>query len=200
MTLSLPSDFQPALAHERLSQVASWLLEEWSATQDDLVRETDSSYSRGTTTFDRQKNRIINECRKGQYNWLGIVNGANDLVFSIGGINCRFSNDSAKMPKKRAVLETHRFQMSLLDSTAPGHAARFCFVIDRGPTESSDRHVELLGYSSANELVCRWSSATMVRTLVGINDIRPEPIEIAKPIIAPKRINTGDAADAAAGP
>ena len=43
---------------EYVSQVATWLLEEWRATEEDLVRETDTSYTRGTARFGRQKERI----------------------------------------------------------------------------------------------------------------------------------------------
>lgn len=61
MNLRKPSDFQPALADDRLAVVAAWLMEEWAATEDDLVRETDSPYTRGTTCFGRQRTRILNE-------------------------------------------------------------------------------------------------------------------------------------------
>ena len=51
MDLLTPSDSQPALTDDRLAVVAAWLMEEWAATEDELVRETDSPYTRGTTCF-----------------------------------------------------------------------------------------------------------------------------------------------------
>lgn len=199
MIVLAPSDFQPALTNERLAQVANWLLEEWYATEDDLVRDTDSPYTRGTTKFGRQKNRIVKESLSGQNPWLRVENNGNDLVFSIGGVPCRFSNDSASSPSKPAVLEVHRFQMPLIEVAEPGQAVRFCFVIDRGLGETSEPRVELLGFTASSELVCRWTSNTMVRTLVDVKDALPEPVKIEKPVVAPKRRGGDDEVEAVAG-
>ncbi|MDD2882959.1 MAG: hypothetical protein PHQ58_21315 [Rhodoferax sp.] len=188
MLTSKPSDFQPSLKDEYLSQVANWLLDEWYATEDDLVRETDGPYTRGTTRFGRQKQRITNEFLSQNHIWLGLENCGNDLVFTIGGIPCRFTNDSATTPTKKAVLETHRYQMPLLEEAEPNHAARFCFVVDSSyGGEESEPKVSLLGYSSTNMLVCQWQSAQNVRTLTNIKQEMPAAVEIAKPVVVPKR-------------
>jgi hypothetical protein len=155
MKISMPSEFQPALTSERLSKVAEWFLDEWFATEDDLTRDTDGPYTRGTTRFGRQKQRIVNEFLSGAHDWLGVQNNTNDLVFSIGGVPCRFSNDNASSPTKSAVLEVHRFQKPLIEFAEPGHAVRFCFVIDRGIHDSAEPCVEFLGFSAADDLVCR---------------------------------------------
>jgi hypothetical protein len=201
MDLRKPSDSQPALTDDRLAVVAAWLMEEWAATEDELVRETDSPYTRGTTCFGRQRTRILNEYLGGRHPWLGIENSANDLVFSIGGVPCRFSNDSLAAPSKRAVLEAHRFQLPLIEDAQPGEAVRFCFVVDRGFEEDSELRIELLGFTAGDELVCRWRSAAPVRTLTAVKAELPQPVEIARPAIAPKRRDAGDdQAAASAGP
>ena len=195
-----PSEFQPALTDDRLTKVAAWLMDEWNATEDDRVRNTDSPYTRGTTCFGRQRQRIVNEYLKSIHEWLGIESSGNDLVFSIGGVPCRFSNDSLAAPKKRAVLEAHRFQLPLIEDAEPGHAVRFCFVIDRGMDESGEPRVELLGFSATDDLVCRWRSAAPVRTLTEVKAELPMAVEVAKPLVAPKRRESGDDAVASAGP
>lgn len=201
MRLPKPSEFQPALRDDLLATVAEWLMEEWAATEDDLVRETDSAYTRGTTCFGRQRQRILKEYLSGTHLWLGIENSANDLVFSIGGVPCRFSNDSLSAPSKRAVLEAHRFQLPLIEEAEPGQAVRFCFVVDRGIDERGEPRIEMLGFTATDELVCRWRSAIAVRTLVPAKAQLPPPANIAKPIIVPRRRDLGDDETAAsAGP
>lgn len=201
MHLPKPNDFQPALRDDLLATVAGWLMEEWAATEDDLVRETDSAYTRGTTCFGRQRQRILKEYLSGGHPWLGIENSANDLVFSIGGVPCRFSNDSLSAPSKRAVLEAHRFQLPLIEEAEPGQAVRFCFVVDRGIDERGEPRIELLGFTATDELVCRWRSASTVRMLMSAKADLPPPADIAKPVIMPKRRDLGDdEAAASAGP
>lgn len=200
MTTSKPSDFQPSLRDEYLAQIANWLLDEWYATEDDLVRDTDGPYTRGTTRFGRQKQRIINEFLKGIHPWLSVENGGNDLVFSIIGIPCRFSNDSVSSPTKKAVLEAHRFQRPLIEDAEPNKAVRFCFVVDSSLGDVEEPTVSLLGFSSINELVCEWSSEPIIRTLSNIKAALPPAVEIAKPVVAPKRHQADDGSAASARP
>ncbi len=168
MKLRKPCAFQPTLSDDRLAIVAVWLMQEWAATEDDVVWETGSPYAWGTTCFGRQRTRILNEYLGGRHNWLGIENGANDLVFSIGGVPCRFSNDSWTAPSNRAVLEAYRFQLPLIEDAQPGEAVRFCFAVDRGIEEDSEPRIELLGFTAGDNLVCRWRSAAPVRTLAAV--------------------------------
>jgi hypothetical protein len=188
---SLPS----ALEEPHLIQIAAWLLEEWRATEDDLVRDTDTSYTRGTTRFGRQKQRISLEHASGRHEWLKVENNGLDIVFSINGIPCRFSNDNVDAPKKRAVLEVHPFQMSLLDEAEPGDAARFVFVLDQSLDETSEPTVNLLGFSTSGQEVCRWTSGSLARSMGEAVVSLPAPAEIGKPAISPKRkIGDEDAA------
>lgn len=191
----LPASFKD----EYLNLIASWLLEEWRNTEDDMVRETDNAYTRGTARFGRQKQRISIECLSGRYPWLRVQNNSSDLVFSIVDIPCRFSNDNADAPKKRATLEVHPLQMSLIEETAPGEAARFVFVLDRGFDEASEPRVMLLGFSGSGQEVCRWTSGGVVRTLSEAKPSLPAPVQISKPSVTPKKRPADDDAAASIG-
>lgn len=195
---SLPS----GLKEEYLELVASWLLEEWRATEDDLVRETDTPYTRGTTRFGRQQMRFWLEHRSGRHPWLRVLNNSLDIVFEISGIPCRFSNDNVEAPKKRAVVEVHQHQISFLEGAEPGNAARFVFVIDCGVDEASDARVVLLGFAASGQEVCRWTSGGVLRRMGEMSRTVPLPVELPKPSIAAKRKRDedGDEAVASAGP
>ena len=194
MSLPLPSTFNAELVSDRVEAVSSWLLDELYATQDDLSRATDNGYTRGCTTFGRQKNRIIAEALSGRHAWLGLTNGNNDIVFTIGGVPCRFSNDDPSNPSKDAVLTANRYQMDFLEFAVQGEPRRFCFIIDRGRDGSADPRVEFLGFTPRDELVCRWvSNAVRVLRLEGLEQL-PRSVEVAKPSVAPKRRDEGDAA------
>ena len=79
MTLPLPANFNPELSSDRLEAVSQWLLDELYATEDDLSRPTDNGYTRGCTTFGRQRNRTIAEALSARHAWLGLPNSNNDM-------------------------------------------------------------------------------------------------------------------------
>jgi hypothetical protein len=188
-----------ALKVEFLGLMASWFLDEWRATEDDLTRDTDTPYTRGTTRFGRQKQRISLEYVSGKYDWLKVENNGLDIVFSINGVPCRFSNDNVDAPKKRAVLEVHQFQMSLLDESEPGEPARFVFVIDQGISEVSEPKVHLLGFSTSGLEVCRWTSGDNIRVMGEATASLPAPADLPKPPLSPKKQISEDDSDASNG-
>ena len=197
MTLPPPVTFKPELSAGRLEMVSQWLLDELYATEDDLSRATDSGYTRGCTTFGRQKNRIVAEVLSGRHAWRGLLNGNNALVFTIGGVPCRFSNDDPSNPSKDAVLTANRYQMDFLEFATKGDPARFCFVIDRGHDGDAEPRVEFLGFTPGDEVACRWvSNAVRVLRVEGAQSL-PRPIDVAKPQVAPKRRDEGDIASEA---
>jgi len=197
MTLPSPSAFNAELVSDRLETVSQMLLDELYATEDDLSRSTDSGYTRGCTTFGRQRSRIISEAMSGRYGWLGLSNGSNDIVFTIGGVPCRFSNDDPSNPSKDAVLTVNRYQMDFLEFAAEGEPGRFCFIIDRGQNGAAEPRVEFLGFTPSGEVACRWiSNAVRVLRLEGQQSL-VQPVQVAKPQVAPKRRDEGDAASEA---
>ena len=197
MTLPSPSAFNAELVSDRLETVSQMLLDELYATEDDLSRSTDSGYTRGCTTFGRQRSRIISEAVSGRYGWLGLSNGSNDIVFTVGGVPCRFSNDDPSNPSKDAVLTANRYQMDFLEFAAKGEPGRFCFIIDRGQDGAAEPRVEFLGFTPSGEVACRWvSNAVRVLRLEGQQSL-VQPVPVAKPQVAPKRRDEGDAASEA---
>lgn len=197
MTLPSPSAFNAELVSDRLETVSQMLLDELYATEDDLSRSTDNGYTRGCTTFGRQRSRIISEAMSGRYEWLSLSNGSNDIVFTIGGVPCRFSNDDPSNPSKDAVLTANRYQMDFLEFAAKGEPGRFCFIIDRGQDGAAEPLVEFLGFTPSGEVACRWvSNAVRVLRLEGQQSL-VQPVQVAKPQVAPKRRDEGDAASEA---
>lgn len=193
MILPLPAVFNSALSSDRLQEIASWLLDELYATEDDLSRFTDNGYTRGCTTFGRQRSRIVAEVVSGKYSWLGLPNGNNDIVFTIGGVPCRFSNDDPTKPSKDAVLTANRYQMDFLEFASPEEPGRFCFIIDRGHDGAAEPRVEFLGFAPSGKVACRWvSDAVRVLRVEGEHPLAL-PVPIGKPQIAPKRRSEGDA-------
>lgn len=196
MVLPPPAAYFHELTSERLQAVSSWLLEELYATEDDLSRPTDNGYTRGCTAFGRQRNRIVAEAASGKHAWLGIASGDNALVFTIGGVPCRFSNDDPLNPSKDAVLTANRYQLDFLefaDSSKPG---RFCFVIDRGHLGAAEPRVEFLGFTPSDNVVCRWISDTVrVLRVEGDQTLAPT-IPVGKPLVSPKRRDDGEDATA----
>ena len=197
MTLPTPASFNSELSPDRLESVSQWLLDEFYATEDDLSRPTDSGYTRGCTTFGRQRSRIITEVMSGRHAWLGLPNSNNDIVFTVGGVPCRFSNDDPSNPSKDAVLTANRYQMDFLEFATDSEPARFCFIIDRGHDGAAEPRVEFLGFTPNGVIACRWvSNAVRVLRVEGQQAL-PQPVDVAKPQVAPKRRDEGDAASAA---
>jgi hypothetical protein len=196
MNLPHPAVFRPEFLTERLTLIARWLLEELHATEDDLVRDTDDGYSRGCTGFARQRMRIMKEAVSGRHDWLALSNATNALVFTIVGTPCRFSNDDPDNPKKDAVLQANRQQQLFVSESDREAPSRFCFVIDRGLDGIDDPHVELLGFNAQNELMCRWVSSAVRVVHVANNQPVVEAVEVAKPVVAPKRRDGDEAAPA----
>lgn len=186
MSLPHPSSFHPALSAERLAHVSRLLLTELAEIESLLSSEVDDGYTRGCPTFGRQKNRIKLEARSGKAAWLTISNPNNDMVFAIGGIPCRFSNDNPDKPAKDAVLIANRHQMSFFEEVDAGVPKRFCFVVDRGASENEDARVVFLGFDEVNVMRCRWVSDS-VRTLYQVAPEVPEPAHLPRPVVEPKR-------------
>jgi hypothetical protein len=187
MALPPPAEFRPELSSARLEAVAGWLLEELYATEDDLVRATDNGYTRGCTTFGRQRNRIIAEAQSENHPWLRLASTSNDIVFTVGGIPCRFSNDDPASPSKDAVLMANRYQMPFLEFASTGEPARFCFIIDRGDANNADPRVELIGFTPTGEPACRWVSDSVRVLRSEAQQPLPQPVNLPKPQVGPRQ-------------
>ncbi|WP_445368220.1 hypothetical protein ACH5Y9_01255 [Methylomonas sp. BW4-1] len=185
--MNLPVHYKSDLTHERLTVIASILLEEYYNTLDDLSSDYDSPYTWGCTAFGRQKNRIISLALAGNYPWLKVLNSGNDLVFAIGSVSCRFSSDNPENPKKNATLTVNRYQQPLFDDAENGEPCRFCFVLDKGYNEDIEPRIVFLGFDASGAIKCQWESDD-VRTLHSVAPVTtPSAVQISKPTVTPKR-------------
>ncbi len=185
MQIPQPSVFNNKLLNSRLQVIADFLLEELYSTEDDLTRSTDSAYSIGCTAFDRMKNRIIQESGLGKYSWLGIKNAGFDLVFTLDGVPCRFSNDDPANPTKKAVLSVNRFQMPFVEFAEKGEPCKFCFIVDRGPLGVEEPKVVFLGFNANGDVICEWSNDGTRFDVVG-SKVDLTPKDMPKPKLSPK--------------
>lgn len=185
MKLPTPAAFHSCLSPDRLQQVAKWLLEEFYATEDDLVRPTDTAYTRGCATFGRQRSRVIKEWQSSAYPWLGMLDSGNALVFTIEGVPCRFSNDSPDSPSKSAVLGSNPYQAEFASFVQPGAPVKYCFIVDRGLDGVAEPFVALDGYSESGTHMCRWTSDPL-RAFRTVDAGQPEPVEVEKKKLGPK--------------
>lgn len=189
MNLPLPEVFHPALRSDRLGVIADILIEEHFSTLTDLQSEFDDGYSRGTTRFARQKNRLKSVALSGQYEWLQLRHAGNDLVFSIGGFPCRFATDDPANPTKPAVLEATPIQQSFFDEVESGVPCKFCFVLDGGYAESDDPRVVFLGEDLYGVVKCRWTSDGM-KVLHAVSAKTPPAKDVGKAPVGPRRIES----------
>jgi hypothetical protein len=192
MTLPTPAVHSPDLTADRLQTVANWLLDELQATEDDLVRATDTRWTKGCTTFGRQHSRVVAEWQSRRHPWLGMLDTSKALVFTIGEVPCRFSNDDPDNPSKKAVLEINPYQRAFAEFFSAELPVRYCFVVDRGMNGLADPYVVLHGLTEDNQVVCRWVSdaVTAFRVEAGI---QPAAVDIPKRTLSPKQL--GDVPD-----
>ncbi len=190
--LPQPIHYHSDLTHERLLIIAKLLLDEYDKTLDDLSSDTDDNYTRGCAFFGRQKNRIKQSALANIYPWLQIMNSANDLVFKIGSVPCRFSSDDPNSPKKKAVLTANHYQKSFFDEIESDEMpCRFCFIINAEGFDDEEPKVVFIGYDAYDVAKCQWESGA-IRTLYNLNPANiPTPIEIGKPPVKPKKSTEG---------
>ncbi|MGY4726915.1 hypothetical protein [Burkholderia pyrrocinia] len=186
MNLPLPEVFHSSLDSDRLGIIADILIAEHFATETDLQSEFDDGYTRGCTRFGRQKNRLRSVALSGQYEWLELRHGGNDLVFTIDGIPCRFATDDPANPTKPAVLAATPVQQSFFDEVEDGDPCKFCFILDGGYAESDDPRVVFIGEDFRGTVKCRWMSDGM-RALHSVSVDTPPAKDVGKAPVGPKR-------------
>jgi hypothetical protein len=193
MSLPLPQAFHAALRSDRLEIIADILITEHFPTATDLQSEFDDGYTRGCTRFGRQKNRLKSVSLSGQYDWLQLRHAGNDLVFTIGGIPCRFATDDPANPTKPAVLEATPIQQSFFDEVGSGEPCKFCFILDGGYAESDDPRVVFVGEDTMGVVKCRWTSDGM-KALHSVSAATPPAKDVGRAPVGPRRTDSDKAA------
>lgn len=177
-----PWDFLPTLSEERLIVIAKALLDIFDEVQRDLSTPLDDNYTRGTTTFGRQKNKIIRLCLSDKYDWLDLRNTSNDLTFAIDGIPFRFFSDDHEKPKKPGFWR--RNTQDNLFPAEENEPVYWRFIVEKPLADEAEASVYVIGANSNQDVVCEWKYEEMVRVLTSTTTNRPEAIETPEPEVS----------------
>lgn len=191
-----PWDFAPELSADRLGIIARRFLDIHYEVQRDLQHEYDCNYTRGTTSFGRQKNMIVGLARGQRYSWLALSKSEMDVTFTIGGIPCRFFADDPEKPKKTGFFR--RNEADQLFEPDDKNPVMWRFVIEKGIIADDETRVHLIGYNLYEEKVCEWTYRDSAAVLHGVDaatpaavELQPAPVDL-KTVEKPADSKTGD--------
>jgi len=179
-----PWEFYPALLEARLEVIAEALLDVYYDVQSELVSPLDDNYTRGTTTFGRQKNKLIQLCRSAVYSWLDLRNTSNDLTCAIDGIPFRFFRDDHENPSKRGFWR--RNDQDDMFPVADDQPVIFRFVVEHSRNQEDEATVYFLGFTQEGQLACEWRYSETIRTLRSVTGTRPTAEETPPPVVEPR--------------
>jgi hypothetical protein len=186
MPVPFPEAFHPSLSADRLAIIADILISEHFSTATALQSEYDDGYTRGCTRFGRQRNRLKSVALSGEYDWLQLRHAGLDLVFTIGGIPCRFAADDPSNPTKPAVLDANPIQQDFFEAVENGAPCKFCFILDGGYADADDPRVVFVGEDADKTVKCQWMSDA-TRALHPVASNAPPAKQIGKAPVRPKR-------------
>lgn len=191
-----PWDYHSALIADRLNLIAKALLDVYYDVQVELDTDLDSSYTRGTTTFGRQKSKLIQMGQDPSIPWLDLRNTSNDLTCTIGEIPFRFFRDDHSSPKKKGFWK--RNEQDNLFPNEEGEPIYWRFVIEKPLTEDDDASVYFLGADVNQVTVCEWKYEESVRVLTSVDSRRPDPVETPEPQVGLPKQDQGNKEDGVA--
>lgn len=180
--MASPSDFRPQLTDARLRVIAEALLDVMYDTQLVLDSVLDDGYTRGTTTFGRQRNAIIALCQSGKYPWLKLTHAAMDVTFEIEGIPCRFFADDPTNPKKRGFWRRNQCDRYLFEPEA-GQPQVFRFIVDKGQGDNSDPDIFFVGFDTDQVAVFEWQFTRSTPVLAAVDESMPKEVPIPAPVL-----------------
>lgn len=184
MASDRPTNFHPALTDVRLRVVAERLLDVMYDTELELSSPLDDGYTRGTTTFGRRRNALIQLCQSGGHDWLKLTNSAMDVTFEIGGVPCRFFADDPSNPKKKGFFR--RNASDQLFAEEPGEPVTFRFVVDKPDSVDEEVDVFFLGYDAGWNEVFRWRHSTSSPVLASVDADRPAEVPLGPAAVRPR--------------
>lgn len=171
-----PWDVYPALTEARLRLIAGTLLDVMYTTELELDTPLDDAYTRGSTTFGRQRNALIALCQKGAHPWLRLTHAAMDLTFEIGSVPCRFFADDPDAPKKPGYWR--RNDADQLFPSEPGQAEVFRFIVEKAHSSDDEADVHFVGYDAQQQIACRWRYSSSVPTLASVDESLPREVDL----------------------
>ncbi|MFS7293425.1 hypothetical protein AB6864_24485 [Serratia proteamaculans] len=197
-THRLPWEFTPQLSEDRLTIVSKELLKVLDQTFELLTTSLDDNYTRGTCTFGRQKNRVIELCMEGGYNWLKLTNPGMDVTFEIEGIPIRFFADDPENPKKPGFFR--RNSVDQLFAPVDTTPTVWRFVVEKPEFEGEGARIHFVGYNQLEEILSLWTYGNDRTTVLhSTDDTPPKPVTIELDDISPsvpdksadKKLNNG---------
>lgn len=194
-----PREFNPALTESRLRVVAEVLLDVLYDTELELASSLDDGYTRGTATFGRQRNALIQLCQNGQYPWLKLTNPGMDVTFEIDGVPCRFFADDPGKPSKPGFFRrNHCDQLFDIEADAP---TMFRFIVAKPHNVDEEAEVFFIGYDANLNESFRWSYSRSTPVLASVDDSRPAEVPLPSPIakVRPSKPAEGANNDRAVG-
>lgn len=160
MNNKLPWEVNSNLKQEYLEVIAKSLLDVFYDVYEQLTSELDNNYTRGTCTFGRQREKIIQLCLSEKYSWLKLTHTGMDITFEINSIPVRFFTDDPLKPKKSGFFKRNQQdQLFLTDDNEP---QMWRYIIEKPEFEDQDAIVHFHGYNLYQELVSSWSYGASV--------------------------------------
>ncbi|MBW9335599.1 hypothetical protein FEE59_18975 [Herbaspirillum sp. RU 5E] len=182
MSAKQPWNFAEGLSEDKLSVIAKALLDVFDEVQRELATDLDDNYTRGTTTFGRQKNMIVQLALSKKYDWLDLRNTSNDLTFSISGIPFRFFSDDHEKPHKPGFWRKN--DQDNLWATNDEDPEYWRFIVEKPFSEEGEAAVYVVGANTNQEVICVWKYDEAVRVLKSVDTVRPEAVETPEPEVS----------------
>lgn len=197
--VNAPHEFNPALTEYRLRVVAEALLEVLYDTELELAGPLDDGYTRGTATFGRQRNALIQLCNSGQHSWLQLTHAGMDMTFEIGGVPCRFFSDDPTNPRKPGFFRRNDSdQLFDIEIDAP---LMFRFIVAKAQHVDEEAEVFFIGYDVNQNESFRWQYSRSTPALSSVDDSRPAEVPLPNPadMLRPKNSDEDVSNDRAVG-
>lgn len=153
-----PWELAPQLKKENLQVLADLLVQVRGEVIDRHEPDLgDTRVSLGMRAYECCRSRIIFKADEAEWPWLSIINETGRFTFAIDGVPVRFSrNDPDSLPERKLILSAEASaQMSLFESDHVLSNLRWFLVID-SPYDIPVENAFVIGYSVANEIVCKW--------------------------------------------
>ena len=172
-----PSAFNPALTDVRLGVISEALLDVLYDTELELDGPLDDGYTRGTTTFGRQRNAVIGIAQSGRYSWLKLTHAGMDVTFEIDGVPCRFFADDPASPKKPGFFR--RNDADQLFERNAGEPVLFRFVVAKPQSSNEEAEVFFLGFDANGEEAFRWMYSRNTPVIASVDETSPKEVQLA---------------------
>ncbi|HEA3201457.1 TPA: hypothetical protein RVS02_003000 [Aeromonas veronii] len=183
-----PWSFHPEIQEAHLIAVAEVLLDVLHDTYQQLHTKFDDNYTRGTCTFGRQRNALIDMCQSKKHPYLELTHAGMDVTFCVSGIPVRFFADDPESPKKPGFFR--RNSVDQLFEPVVQRPVMHRFVVEKPQFEDEAPRIHFVGYNEMQEIVSLWSyggSPTAPLSSVGTDRVDSVPIELDSSAIKLKK-------------